>query len=49
MTKEKQINDIKSAIADIYQNRHATNRRYCRTALDDIRECIKLIRYYTAQ
>ena len=49
MNTQKRIEEIKSAIADIYRNRHATNRRYCRTALDDVRECIKLIHHYTSK
>jgi len=43
------IQEIKEAIAETFKNRHAVNRRYCRTALSDIREYIAKIRLIQSQ
>lgn len=38
------IASIEGAIRQTYADRHQVNRRYCRTALTDIREYIKTLR-----
>lgn len=48
-TKEELLAIYKDAIRDIYRYRHQTNRRYCRTALTDVREIITYYRYYEAK
>jgi len=43
------IQEIKAVIAETFKNRHAVNRRYCRTALTDVREYIAHIRFIQSQ
>jgi hypothetical protein len=38
------VQEIKDAIAETFKNRHTVNRRYCRTALSDVREYIAHVR-----
>jgi hypothetical protein len=45
----KRIQEIKGAIAETFKNRHAVNRRYCSTALSDIREYIAHVRLIQSQ
>lgn len=37
------IASIEEAIRQTYKDRHQVNRRYCRTALTDVREYIKTL------
>jgi hypothetical protein len=48
-TKQELLDIYRDAIRDIFKYRHATNRRYCRNALDDLREIITYYRYYEAK
>jgi hypothetical protein len=43
-TKKDMIQDIKNAINQTFKERHFSNRRWNRTALDEIREYILTIR-----
>ena len=43
------VQEIKDAIAETFKNRHAVNRRYCRTALSDVREYIAHVRLIQSQ
>jgi hypothetical protein len=40
----RKIASIEEAIRQTYDNRHQVNRRYRRTALDEIREYIKTLK-----
>lgn len=40
------IASIEGAIRQTYADRHQVNRRYCRTALTDVREYIKTLRAF---
>ena len=43
---QRMIASIEGAIRQTYADRHQVNRRYCRTALTDIREYIKTLRAF---
>lgn len=40
------IASIEGAIRQTYADRHQVNRRYCRTALTDIRDAIRTLRAF---
>lgn len=43
---QRMIASIEGAIRQAYKDRHRVNRRYCRTALSDIRDAIMRLRAF---